>query len=281
MTTTLRDHPFGLAYRMLGSVQDAEDVVQEARLRLARTEESIDDPGAWLTTVATNLCIDHLRSARVRREEYVGPWLPEPLVDLSPPADEAVIEAESLSLAFLVVLEALSPDERAVFLLHDIFGHPHADIAQMLDRSEASVRKLASRARKAVEARRPRQPPTPWAGQDLAAAFLAACAGGDLGEVMALLAPEVSWVSDGGGLASAATRPVVGAERVARFAVGLARSAGADVVPQFLTVNGEPGILLRSGRGIEVVLAFEVDADGLVTTIRAMRNPDKLRHLDP
>ncbi len=274
-----RDRLFGLAYRMLGSVAEAEDVVQESLVRYAQAD-GVDEPGAWLTTVATRLCLDVLRSARVRREEYVGPWLPEPLVaerhERGP--EDVAVEADSLTLAFLVVLESLSPAERAVFLLHDVFGHPHAEIARMLDRTPEAIRKLASRARSHLDARRPRFDADPRRRWEIAEAFLGACVGGDVGEVVKLLAPDVVWIGDGGGEVTSARRPIEGADNVARFALGLMAQAGEGWSVGWAEVNGMPGVVVRHRGEVDSVLALDV-LDGRVVAVHNVRNPAKLRHL--
>ncbi len=266
---------FGLAYRMLGSVVDAEDAVQEGFARLAAADD-VADPAAWLTTVITNICIDRLRSAQHQRETYVGPWLPEPLLtDDHDPAD-VVDMAESLTLAFLVVLERLSPVERAVFLLHDVFGHPHADVAAMLGRSPAAVRKLASRARGHLDEDRVRFEPDAARRARITEAFLAACDGDDLDGLLELLAPDVVFTSDGGGVVSASRKPVHGAARVARFALGLARQGrtGGWTVA-LVEVNGQPGIVGMRDGGVETVLALRI-RDGRIAEIHGVRNPAKL-----
>jgi len=271
---------FALAYRMIGEVAEAEDAVQDALARWAAADhESIREPGAWLTTVTTRICIDRLTSARRRRETYVGPWLPEPVLTgrdggAGDPADE-VATADSMTLAFLVVLESLSPAERAVFLLHDVFGHPHDEIAGMLGRSHAAVRQLASRARGHLEDRRPRYEADADRRHDVAEAFLAACRGGDLDGLLAVLSPDVTLVSDGGGKASAARRPVLGADRVARFLFGLVRQAGETLQVRMVDVNGEPGLVGLVDGEVMVVFVLHVE-DDQVATVQAIRNPDKL-----
>jgi RNA polymerase sigma-70 factor (ECF subfamily) len=269
----------GLAYRLLGSVTEAEDAVQEAFLRLERHgTDGIDNVGGWLNRTTSRICLDRLTSARARREVYVGPWLPEPL-ETSGGAEEPVELAESVSMAFLVVLESLSPAERVAFLLHDVFGYDHAELAAILDRSEAACRQLVSRSRRHIEARRPRFEPDPAAREEAATRFLDACLTGDIDALMATLAPEVVLLSDGGGRVSAARRPVEGAERVARFLVGLARQAWDGIVVEHRRYNGTPGLLIGHADGrIEVVMVLDV-ADGLVRSIEAIRNPDKLAHL--
>ncbi len=267
---------FGLAYRMIGEVAEAEDAVQDALARWAAADRAaIDNPAAWLTTVTTRICLDRLTAARRRRETYVGPWLPEPLLtDDTDPADAAEA-ADTMTLAFLVVLESLSPAERAVFLLHDVFGHPHDEIARMLDRSPAAVRQLASRARAHLQDRRPRYEADADRRQAVAEAFLAACQTGELDRVMAVLAPDVVLTSDGGGRASAARRPLHGADRVARFLLGIWRQAGEAATVDLVEVNGEPGLVGRVDGEVAVLFVLHVD-DGGVAEIQAIRNPEKL-----
>ena len=279
---TLRRRGFGVAYRMLGSVADAEDVVQEALLRLARAPEEPDEPAAWITTVATRLAIDHLRLARVRRETYVGPWLPDPLVADAAPGPGARVElAESLSQAFLVVLEHLTPLERAAFLLREVFDYDYAAVAEILGRSEASCRQLVTRARRHVRDERPRFDADDAQKQALLERFLAAAEDGDLAQLERLLADDAVLYSDGGGKAVAARKPIFGAAKVARFMAGTARlrRKRGRFELQLVHVNGQPGRLLRTEeREIWDVLAVDV-ADGRITTVWIVRNPDKLAHL--
>ena len=274
-----RDFLFGVAYRMLGDVAEAQDAVQDAFVRWAARDAEVDDPRAWLTTVVTRLCLDRLKSARAKREVYVGPWLPEPLVTDDDPADAAEL-ADTLSLAFLVVLESLSPAERAVFLLHDVFGYPFEQIAGMVDRSAEACRQLASRARRHVQERRPRFDTPPDAGEAVAEAFLAACAGGDLDALLRLLADDAVVRSDGGGVAQAARRPVVGADAVARFLVGLTRKASAfgDVTVRRARVNGAPGAVFSQAGQPSVVVALDIAGDR-VREVDIVVNPEKLRSL--
>lgn len=269
---------FGIAYRMLGSVEEAEDAVQEAHARLAATGD-VDEPAAWLTRVVTNVCIDRLRSAQRRRETYVGPWLPEPLLtDDHDPAD-LVGTAESLTLAFLVLLDRLTPVQRAVLLLHDVFGHTHEEVARMLGRSPEAVRKQASRARAVLDDARPPAPDDPNRATAVTEAFLAACAGGELRPVLDLLAPDVVLTSDGGGVVSSARRPVAGADHVARFMLGLARQGARDGWEvRTATVNGGPGFLAGRDGAVEAVFALHVVA-GRVAALHVVRNPDKLASL--
>lgn len=266
---------FGVAYRMLGSVTEAEDAVQEAFTRLAAADD-VADPPAWLTTVVTRLCIDRLRSAQHRRETYVGPWLPEPLLTDDRDPSTVAETADSLTLAFLTVLERLSPAERAVFLLHDVFGYGHEEIAAMLDRSHAAVRQLASRARRRLAEDRPRYEADAARRRAVADAFLEAAAGADLDRLMELLAPDVVFTGDGGGVAAAARHPVEGADRVARFVLGLFRLAGKGPWELHrVEVNGEPGIVGVHAGELDTVVALHV-ADGRVVGLHGVRNPEKL-----
>lgn len=287
MTTTAaavdehRSSLVGLAYRLLGSVTEAEDAVQEAFLRLERHgTEGIHNVGGWLNRTTSRICLDRLTSAQARREVYVGPWLPEPL-ETEDGADASVELAESVSMAFLVVLESLSPAERVAFLLHEVFDFDHAELAVTLERSEEACRQLVSRARRHVRARRPRFEADRSARDEAAARFLAACLTGEVDALLATLAPDVVLRSDGGGKVSAARRPIEGPDAVARFLVGLARSAPDTILVEVHRYNGTPGLLIGHTDGrIEVVLAIDV-ADGLVHGIDAVRNPDKLTHLAP
>jgi RNA polymerase sigma-70 factor (ECF subfamily) len=279
----LRSRGFAVAYRMLGSVADAEDVVQEALLRFTRADEEIREPAAWITTVATRLAIDHLRLARVRRESYVGPWLPEPLLeDPTPgPADAAEL-ADTLSQAFLVLLEQLTPVERAAFLLREVFGYEYAQVAEVVDRSEPAARQLVTRARRHLEADRPHLPTDPVAGRALLQRFLAAVESGDLEALEGMLAEDAVIYSDGGGKVVAARKPVVGARRGALFMARIARSRRRDAAEydsELVMVNGLPGrALWRVGEPVSDVLSIEV-ADGRIQTVLIVRNPDKLGHL--
>lgn len=265
-----------LAYRMLGTPDDADDVVQDAWLRWESADRSaIDSAAAWLTTVTTRIAIDRLRSARHRREVYVGPWLPEPLpVGDDDPFDSAAT-AESLTLGFLTVLERLEPVERAVFLLHDVFGYPFADVAATVDRSEAAARQIARRARERVQADRPRTDADPARAEELAGAFLGAVVQGDVDALRRLLTDDVVHVSDGGPQRRAARRPVVGADRVARLLVSLAGriQPGTHVEP--VRVNGEFGWYATVDGRPEMVLVPSF-RDGRVARILAVLNPDKL-----
>jgi RNA polymerase sigma-70 factor (ECF subfamily) len=277
---------FSIAYRMTGSASDAEDIVQEAFLRLTRVLRdgaSIDSPKAYLATVTTRLAISHLRSARVRRESYVGAWLPEPLLadPDSDPAERAEM-SDSLSMAFLVLLESLTPTERAVFLLHEVFGYDYKEIAGITGKSETNCRQILVRARHHVDDGKPRFDASREQRDQVARRFFEAAGGGDLSGLLELLAPDVVMVGDGGGKAWATAQPVSGAERVARLLFGLYRRApkmGVRVEPAY--VNGQPGAVTYDPQD-RIVNVFALDiADGRVQTIRSILNPDKLHHLGP
>jgi RNA polymerase sigma-70 factor, ECF subfamily len=275
---------FSIAYRMVGSVSEAEDIVQEAFLRFhhaTRDGAEVRSPKAYLSAVTTRLGIDHLRSARVRREQYVGAWLPEPLVTGSEDdAAEHAETADSLSMAFLVLLERLSPVERAVFLLHEVFGYRYAEIADLVGKSEDNCRQIAARARRHLEARRPRFETSRRQREELARRFFAAVEQGDTERLTRLLASDA--VMYGGGKAPALATPLHGGQRVARFLLGLARQArtiGVHLRPA--EVNGQPGATAHDGQGrLVTVLSLEIAA-GRVQTVRSIVNPDKLRHLGP
>ncbi|GHE60962.1 RNA polymerase sigma24 factor [Streptomyces spiralis] len=273
----------GVAYRMLGRVADAEDVVQEAWLRWSGADRAaVREPRAYLVRVTTRLAMDRLRQIKARGESYVGPWLPEPLAtDVAGTAQDAeqrAVLADSVSLAVLVVLESLSPLERAVFVLREAFGYPYAEIGALLDRGEAAVRQLAGRARRHVEERRPRYEVDPVQRRDLTERFLAAAAGGDLAGLMALLAPDVRLVGDSGGKSRAPLRVLEGAGKVGRFLVGAAEKGVADVAFRLLELNGGPAVLVLSGGRPDSV--FQVDvAGGHIHAVYIIRNPDKLRLL--
>ncbi len=276
---------FGVAYQMLGSVADAEDAVQEAWLRWSAADrDDVADPRAWLVRTTTRLALDRLTSARARRESYVGPWLPEPLLTRAgsgapDPADEAVL-GEQVSLALLVVLESLSPAERAVFVLREVFGLPAAEVARALGRSEAAVRQLGHRAREHVAARRPRFDADRQAHREVTERFLAACVGGDLDALLSALAPGAVLVTDGGGRTKAALRPIAGADKVARFlaAVGGEGASLPGLRLELAEVNGLPGVAAWTDAGPFVAMSLGV-ADGLVQQVLVVLNPDKLSGL--
>ncbi|GAA4004301.1 RNA polymerase sigma-70 factor [Streptomyces plumbiresistens] len=274
----------GVAYRMLGRVADAEDVVQEAWLRWAGADRTeVREPRAYLVRITTRLAIDRLRQVKARGETYVGPWLPEPYVtdfgDTVPDTAERAVLADSVSLAVLVVLESLSPLERAVFVLREAFGYPYADIAAMLDRGEPAVRQLAGRARMHVEERRPRYQVDPVQRRDLTERFLAAAGEGDLEGLMSLLAPDVRLVGDSGGKAKAPLRVLETADKVGRFMIGVAEKGGIpDLSFRFLELNAGPAILVLSGDKPDSVFQLDV-LDGRIQSVYIIRNPDKLRSL--
>ncbi|MCU1594366.1 MAG: polymerase, sigma subunit, family [Frankiales bacterium] len=262
---------FALAYRMLGSASEAEDVLQEAWLRWDRAS-GLDNDAAWLTTVVTRLCLDVLGSARARRETYVGPWLPEPLVD----GPEVAVElADSVSLAFLVLLEELSPAERAAFLLREVFRYDYDEVGSMLERSPAACRQLVSRAHGHVDARRTRFTADKQQARELSLSFLFACQTGDLAACTSMLAADAVLVSDGGGKVSAARRPVFGADRVARFLIGVVAKPGPPISYVEATVNGEAGVVGLVDGVVIMAVAVEV-VEGQITGIRMVSNPDKL-----
>jgi len=281
----LRPRAFAIAYRMLGSVGEAEDVVQEALLRLHRADEAgeqIESPRSWLATVVSRLSIDELRSARAQRESYVGDWLPEPLVTDSDdePAQRAEM-SDSLSLAFLVLLESLTPEQRAVFLLHDVFDYSFDEVAGIVEKRPDAVRQIAVRARREVDAQRPRFEASREEREALADRFFAAVQEGEVAELEALLAEDVVLHGDGGGKAPALARPLYGAKRAARV-FGNWRKFGARIGPielRRVTVNGQPGAVLYDSEG-RVINAMALDiADGQIQAVRSIVNPDKLRHL--
>ncbi|MGV0624692.1 RNA polymerase sigma-70 factor [Mycolicibacter minnesotensis] len=277
--TELRPLLFTIAYEIIGSATEADDVLQDSYLRWADVDlTEVRDVKAYLASLVTRQALNALRADARRREDYVGPWLPEPLLltEQDPSAD--VVLAESVSLAMLVVLETLSPDERAVFVLREVFGFDYDEIAAAVGKSASAVRQVAHRARGHVQARRPRYAPIePQESTRIATEFLAAAAGGDVTTVLSMLAPDVAWTADGGGKASAARRPIVGADKVARTIIGLLRQSmqRPDVRVDMRICNAAPAVLLYSGDRLEGVFTVEI-ADGLITNFYAMRNPDKL-----
>jgi len=277
----LRPRAFAIAYRMLGRVSEAEDIVQEALLRLHNAGVEVESPLAYLSTVVTRLAIDELRSARVRREQYVGEWLPEPLLtsEQDDPAHRAEL-ADSLSLAFLVLLETLSPEQRAVFLLRDVFDYPYEQIARIVQRSEAAVRKLASRARRRVAERRPRYEASREQRERLANRFFAAVASGDLQRLESLLAADATLYGDGGGNVPALGRPLHGRGRVARTLLAWARvPREGGLTVRLVEVNGQPGALALDGDGRLISVVSLHIGDGRVRAVTSTVNPDKLSHL--
>ena len=274
----LRPRLLRLAYGHLGSMAEAEDVLQDAWLRLERVDAvEIRDLQGWLTTTVSRLALDTLRSARVRREAYVGPWLPEPIVREPGPEERAAV-AEDVSLALLVVLESLSASERIAFVLHDVFGYAFDEVAQALDSTPQAARQHASRARRAVEARRPRFPATPAQQREVIIAFGRAAREGDLAGLLSLLHPDVVFTSDGGGLVTAPRKPIEGADRVARTVKALSAHGGAGVSFDIVDVNGMPGFMAVGVDGVATVMSFTVD-DGRIVAVDVQRNPEKLRKL--
>lgn len=274
-----RGRLLGLAYRMLGSHSDAEDVVQDAYLRFA-TAQDVLNPEAFLVTVVTRLCLDRLKSARAQREVYVGPWLPEPILDTEGLSPEAATElADDLSFALLLALDRLSPLERAAFLLHDVFDTPFAEIARVLERNEATCRQLAARARRAVRNERPAPAATPDNHARLLDAFGEAMRSGDVTRLAALLREDAIAITDGGGRKLAALNPVIGADKVARFFMGLAgKYIGHDFLVEPRIINGTVGALVYLDGELDHTFTFAVDGER-IAAIYVVRNPDKLQHV--
>jgi RNA polymerase sigma-70 factor (ECF subfamily) len=275
---------FSIAYRMTGTVTGAEDLAQEAFFRLERARQSgvvVESPKAYLAATTTRLAIDHMRSAGARRESYVGTWLPEPIVgDLHESPEQMAELSDSLSMAFLVLLESLSPVERAVFLLREVFDYSYEDIAQIVEKSETNCRQIFGRARQHLDAHRARYEATTEQTEALLRSFLAAARDGDLGQLVDLLAADAVFYADGGGKATALRQPLYGRDRVATFIISLFKKAprfGVTVEP--VLVNGGPGLITHDPQGQVVsVLCLEV-LDGVVQTVRSTVNPDKLQHL--
>jgi RNA polymerase sigma-70 factor (ECF subfamily) len=282
--TDLRGLMFSIAYRMTGSVAEAEDLVQEGFFRLARARQSgvaVESPKAYLATATTRLAIDHLRSARVRRESYVGTWLPEPIVvDLHESPEQMAELSDSLSMAFLVLLESLTPVERAVFLLREVFEYSYEDIAQIVDKSEANCRQIFGRARQHIDTQHARYEVTAEQSETLVRSFLAAARDGDMDQLVDLLAADAIFCGDGGGKATTVAEPVYGRDRVAAILSEIfkrVRALGVTYEP--VLVNGGPGFMSRDSEGMIVsVVSVEV-IDGAIQALRSVVNPDKLRHL--
>ncbi|MFD6335375.1 RNA polymerase sigma factor SigJ [Streptomyces niveus] len=276
-----RKRLWGIAYRITGSVADAEDAVQETWLRWERLPNGeVEDPRSYLTTVISRLCYDQLGSARARRESYVGPWLPEPVVTESGPEDRVTLD-ESVGLAMLTVLERLTPAERTAFILHDVFAVPFKEIADVVGRTPDSVRQLASRARRRVRAEAPRRTVDRGEHRRAVDAFLSAVLGGDFDGLLEILDPEVVWRTDGGGKVTAARLPVIGDEKVVRFSQRLMRGFDPETMHALVReVNGAPGVVLVDPAGERcIVFGFSVRG-GLITEVDAVINPEKLRHID-
>ncbi|MEU6510077.1 RNA polymerase sigma-70 factor [Streptomyces sp. NPDC046942] len=273
---------FSVAYRVLGSAADAEDAVQDAWIKWSAADRSqVADPKAYLTRIVSNLALERLRSTRHKRETYVGPWLPEPILT-GGDASEAVTDAESVSTAMLVVLETLSPLERAVFVLKEVFDFSHAEIAEAVERSEAAVRQAAHRAREHVRARRPRFAADRTQQRAATERFLAASTGGDVNALMELLSPDVTLWTDGGGKVRQALRPVVGAATVAGWFAAIATVTyqgvkPADMKADLLEINGGPGMVFRGPDHVIATVTFDFGADGRITAIHNVANPDKLQ----
>lgn len=276
---------FAMAYRMLGSAMEAEDIVQEAYLRYRATPpESIRTLKSYLTTIVHHLCLDHLKSAQAQRETYVGPWLPEPVITgdgaaLHSPLRQ-ITDRESISMAFLVLLESLSPLERAVFLLREVFDYEYAEIAQITGREETACRQLFSRAKKHIREQRPRFPASPETHAKMIGRFMDAWTAGDLHGLMSLLAEDVTVWSDGGGkVAGAARQPIQGRDKVARGIIGLLPRAPEGTTVEVIEANGLPALLIRVKEQIFGVLVLEVEGD-VIRVVRNIANPDKLAHLN-
>lgn len=270
---------FGISYRMLGSVMDAEDVVQEAYLRWERADHArIESPRAFLSTIVTRLSIDALREAKRRREVYVGEWLPEPLMTGRDPRESAEL-ADSLSTAFLVLLESLSPPERAAFLLREVFGYDYSELANVLEKTEDNCRQMVSRAKGRLETKAPRFEATREDQERLLAQFIAATTSGNYDELVGVLAEDAAVYSDHGGKAAAAQRTIHGADKIARFFLGIQkRFPPVDPMVRMVSLNGRPGAIVFSGEQPHSAFSFDCDARG-ITSIYVVRNPDKLQHL--
>ncbi|MGK5729509.1 RNA polymerase sigma-70 factor [Streptomyces sp. URMC 124] len=271
---------FTIAYEMLGSAADAEDVLQESYLRWSAVDpDTVEHPRAYLVRVVTRQALNHLRALKARREDYVGTWLPEP-IRTAPEVSEDAILNESVSMAMMLVLETLSPAERAVFVLHDVFGYTHGEIASSIGKTEVTVRQIAHRARRHVHARRRRFEPDSAAAREVVQRFLLAATTGEVQALMDLLAPDVVQVSDGGGKVSAARHPITGRADVARYVLGVARtSVTAATRIEYATYNGMPAARSLTDGTLDWLLAFEIHA-GQITGLYVMRNPDKLHRTD-
>lgn len=265
-----------LAYRMLGSHADTDDVLQEAFLRWSKADRSdVDSPAALLTTIVTRLCIDRRREIDRRKETYIGPWLPDPIVEAVPPPDRHAEVAESISIAFLYVLERLNPVERAAYLLRKVFNYDYEEIGSILEKTVANCRQLVSRAERRVQEAKPRFHPQPAEPLRISEQFLHACATGDLRRLLQMLSEDVVLVSDGGGKASAALRPILGSDRVARFFLGISRKTPAYATAQPVLVNGAPGFAGYVDGELVTVCSFDIEV-GRIVACHIMRNPEKL-----
>ena len=282
---TFADHrnlSFPISYRILGSAADAEDVVQDAWFKWSADDRSqVSDPKSYLARIASNLSIERLRSTRHQRETYVGPWLPEPILTVSDAAED-VAAAESVSMAMLVVLETLSPLERAVFVLREVFDFSYAEIAEAVERSEPAVRQAGHRAREHVRARRPRFESDRTKKREATERFFAATMGGDINALMELLAPDVTLWTDGGGKVRQAMRPIIGADNVARWIGGAASRPYegveiSDMTAEVVEINGAPGIVMRGAGRTIATITVDLDVDGRIAIVHNVANPDKLR----
>jgi len=274
---------FSIAYRMLGTATDAEDIVQETYLRAqqraqATPLEAVQSPKAFLATIATRLCLDRLKSAQVQRETYIGPWLPEPIATQTEdnPEERAELK-DSISMAFLTLLERLNPVERAVFLLRQVFDYDYRDIAPIVDKSESACRQIFHRAQEFIRANRPRLPVTQAAHSQLLQSFIGAMLNGDLDGLTHLLHESITSWSDGGGNANAGRRPITGRDAVARLMLGIRKFAVPDSVVSIEEVNGWPAIVVRAGAVVQAVINIETNGQHIIA-IRSVVNPDKLRH---
>lgn len=276
--THLRPLLFTIAYEILGSASEADDVLQDSYLRWAQVDlATVADTKAYLARIVSRQALNTLRANSRRREDYVGPWLPEPVRVLPDDAAADAVLAESVSMAMLVVLETLSPEERAVFVMREVFGFEYDEIASAVGKTESAARQMAHRARAHVQARRRRFTPTDEQAIEITGRFLSAAAGGDINALMELLSPDVVWISDGGGKVSAARRPVRGADKVARVAIGLSKAGAAlpDVRIEMSTYNSTPALLVYSQDRLDVLLTMSI-VNGKIEHVFAIRNPDKL-----
>lgn len=273
---------FSIAYRMLGSAMEAEDMVQETFIRWQQVPETqVKSTKAYLSSIITRLCIDQLRSARVQREQYFGPWLPEPLLTQQAlQSDQNMALAESLSMAFLVLLERLNPTERAVFLLREVFDYEYSEIASIVNKSETNCRQLVRRARQHVNKRKPRFDTSPEKQQQLLVQFMETCVNGDMPGLVNILADDIAMWPDGGGKAVSATRPIFGADKVAQFMLGVTKMRPANFVPQLAWINGQPGIIGYEDGQPTVALIFTI-TNHHIQAIHSIRNPDKLKNIPP
>jgi RNA polymerase sigma-70 factor, ECF subfamily len=273
--TQYRPLLFSIAYRMMGSAMDAEDLVQESYLRWQATDRgTVESPKAFLTTIMTRLCIDQWRSARMQREEYIGPWLPEPI--LSSRFEDPTKMSDSISIAFLTLLESLSPIERAVYLLREVFDYEYAEIARIVDKSEANCRQMVKRAKDHLVAARPRFAVQPGEHERLLMEFSQACATGDMNGLLAILAEDVVGLSDGGGKVTAARNPIYGADKVARFMLGLMNKLPEGLVVQAQVINGQPAVVSYVNNQPYSILTIEVGA-GRIQQVYNVLNPEKLK----